>query len=69
MKGDATAGMKKQSLWLKNMQLAFFSLFFGAFACFLKDGPEIQRRGFFAGYDRYVMYVCSSKRIGVITCI
>lgn len=55
MKSDAMQGMKPQSLAFKNLQLAFFSLFFATAVCFAKDGDEIQNRGFFAAYDSFVM--------------
>lgn len=45
----------KASLWSRNIQLSFFSLFpaffFGVLA---KDGAEIQKKGFFFGYNGVV---------------
>jgi len=43
------------SIWLRNIQLSFFSLPFSLLAVYLKDGEGVTEQGFFAGYDMLVI--------------
>ena len=56
--------VRTQSLWLKNCQLAFFSVFFASFACFAQDIDAIRRDGFFYGYDAAVLGVVALQAGG-----
>lgn len=50
-------GSKKVSLWTRNIQLSFFSLFPALFlGVMAKDGAEIQQKGFFYGYNSVVWF-------------
>jgi len=42
------------SLWMRNLQLAFFSIIFGIFGVLLNDFTRIQENGFFQGYNKLV---------------
>lgn len=53
------------SLWNRNAQLAFFSMFPAAFVGVLwKDGAAISRDGFFAGYSLLVWAVIGLQALG-----
>ncbi|KAK4221343.1 nucleotide-sugar transporter-domain-containing protein [Podospora fimiseda] len=62
-----------QSLWTRNVQLSFFSLFPALFIGVLwKDGAAIGRDGFFAGYNAIVWFIILLQAIGgliVAVCI
>ena len=45
------------SLWLKNLQLAFFAAFMSCAACYTTSMDDITQKGFFHGYDRNVFGV------------
>jgi UDP-galactose transporter len=48
-------GSKKVSLWTRNVQLSFFSLFPALFiGVMAKDGAQINEKGFFYGYNAVV---------------
>ena len=42
------------SVWIRNIQLALFSIFFSAITCFFHDKDEIFDKGFFFGYNDIV---------------
>ncbi|KAF9161239.1 hypothetical protein DFQ26_004747 [Actinomortierella ambigua] len=52
----------QSSVWLRNIQLSFFSLPFALLAIYLKDGQGVTEQGFFAGYDMlvYAAIACQS---------
>lgn len=45
------------SLWIRNIQLAFWSILAGLFAVYTEDGAAVQENGFFQGYTRVVWAV------------
>lgn len=61
LKGSST------SLWVRNIQLSFFSLFPAFFiGVALKDGREIMQRGFFDGYNIVVWTAIGFQAVGGI---
>lgn len=61
LKGSST------SLWVRNIQLSFYSLFPAFFiGILLKDGQEIMRRGFFDGYNPVVWTAIAFQAAGGI---
>jgi UDP-galactose transporter len=55
----------KVTLWVRNMQMSFYSLFPALFiGCILKDGREIQTIGFFAGYNNVVWAAIICQAVG-----
>ncbi|XP_071536088.1 UDP-N-acetylglucosamine transporter-like [Panulirus ornatus] len=52
------------SLWVRNVQLSFLSLPFGLITSFLNDYSAIIKKGFFHGYDAYVLYLVALNAIG-----
>jgi UDP-galactose transporter len=55
----------KVTLWVRNVQLSFYSLFPALFiGVMLKDGQEISKLGFFAGYNHVVVAAIFSQSIG-----
>lgn len=54
----------KQSLWLRNVQLGSMSVIIGLITMEIKDGPKIQERGFFFGYDYVVWIVIVFQSLG-----
>jgi len=55
----------KVTLWVRNIQLSFYSLFPALFiGVMLKDGREISKIGFFAGYNHVVVAAIFSQSIG-----
>ena len=38
------------SIWLRNIQLSIIGIVISALSCYLRDGAELNLRGFFAGY-------------------
>ncbi|KAF1812247.1 nucleotide-sugar transporter [Eremomyces bilateralis CBS 781.70] len=56
---------KNASLWVRNVQLSFYSLFPAfIFGVILKEGREIQRDGFFAGYNWVVWLAITFQALG-----
>lgn len=45
------------SVWMRNVQLSFLSLPFGIITCFVTDWESIQSKGFFFGYDAFIIYL------------
>ena len=61
LKGSST------SLWIRNIQLSFYSLFPAFFlGVLLKDGQEIAKRGFFDGYNGVVWTAIGFQAAGGI---
>ncbi len=55
------------SLWVRNVQLAFYSLFPALFiGVMFVDGEEIARHGFFVGYDWFVWATIAFQSLGGI---
>jgi solute carrier family 35 (UDP-sugar transporter), member A1/2/3 len=55
----------KVTLWVRNVQLSFYSLFPALFiGVIIKDGSEIAKAGFFAGYNSVVWAAIASQAIG-----
>ncbi|KHJ81984.1 Nucleotide-sugar transporter, partial [Oesophagostomum dentatum] len=45
------------SLWMRNLQLAFFSIFGGFLMCWLYDWKAIEKDGFLQGYNTIIWIV------------
>lgn len=45
------------SVWMRNVQLSLLSLPFGLITCFGNDFTAIREKGFFVGYDLFVIYL------------
>lgn len=45
------------SVWMRNVQLSLCSLPFGLMTCFITDNATIQEKGFFFGYDKFILYL------------
>jgi UDP-sugar transporter A1/2/3 len=54
----------KQSLWLRNVQLGSLGAIIGLLTVGIKDGPKIQEKGFFFGYDYAVWAVIIFQSMG-----
>jgi UDP-galactose transporter len=55
----------KVTLWVRNVQMSFYSLFPALFiGCIFKDGREIQKIGFFAGYNNVVWAAIICQAVG-----
>ncbi|XP_048739116.2 UDP-N-acetylglucosamine transporter-like isoform X1 [Ostrea edulis] len=54
----------KQSLWLRNVQLGSLGAIIGLITMEIKDGPKIQEKGFFFGYDYLVWVVIIFQSMG-----
>lgn len=54
------------NVWVRNMQLAVFSVAVGCTGALAQDGEEILRRGFFAGYTTIVWAVILTQALGGI---
>lgn len=52
------------SLWMRNLQLAFFSIFGGFFMCWLYDYEAIEKNGFFQGYNNTIWIVVMLQAYG-----
>lgn len=59
-------GNGPSSLWLRNVQLAFCSIPIGLITCIVSDWSELNEKGFFYGYDLYVVYVVVLQAVGGI---
>lgn len=67
LKQSASAGAKPVSLWIRNCQLSFWSLFPALFLGVIwKDGEKISRTGFFAGYNWVVWTAIGFQAAGGI---
>jgi UDP-sugar transporter A1/2/3 len=55
----------KVTLWVRNVQMSFYSLFPALFiGVVMKDGREIRRDGFFAGYNNMVWAAIVCQAVG-----
>nr|ACO11364.1 UDP-galactose translocator [Caligus rogercresseyi] len=45
------------SVWMRNVQLSMLSIPLGIFTAFVRHGEDIASKGFFFGYDLYVIYL------------
>ncbi|VDD86656.1 unnamed protein product [Enterobius vermicularis] len=52
------------SLWMRNIQLAFFSVFGGLFMVWLYDSDKVAKNGFFAGYNTIIWIVVLLQAYG-----
>lgn len=52
------------SVWMRNVQLSLLSLPFGIITCFLNDSNQIMDKGFFFGYDAFVIYLVVLQACG-----
>lgn len=52
------------SLWMRNIQLAFFSVFGGLFMVWLYDSKKVAENGFFAGYNSIIWVVVLLQAYG-----
>ena len=60
----------RPSLWLRNIQLASFSVVFGLGGAYWKDGDRIHESGFLQGYDSTVWtVVCLQAMSGLIVAV
>jgi len=58
LKGSTT------SVWMRNLQLAFFSIFSGIFAVLFSDFKAIREHGFFQGYNSVIWIVVLLQAYG-----
>ncbi|CBY23860.1 unnamed protein product [Oikopleura dioica] len=54
----------KVSVWLRNVQLGIFGSIIAFIAAYLKDGADIQEKGFFFGYNKLVWCVVANQACG-----
>ena len=52
------------SIWMRNIQLSLLSLPFGLLTCAVNDGAQLAARGFFFGYDAFVVYLVVLQAVG-----
>lgn len=52
------------SVWMRNVQMSLLSIPLGIIPCFFKEGNQIAAKGFFHGYDYYVMYLIALNACG-----
>ncbi|KHN81593.1 UDP-N-acetylglucosamine transporter [Toxocara canis] len=52
------------SLWIRNLQLAFFSIFGGLFMVWLYDSEKVNENGFFQGYNNIIWIVVLLQAYG-----
>lgn len=52
------------SVWTRNVQLSFYSLFPALFGVIYKDGGDIARDGFFVGYNSVVWTAIALQAVG-----
>ncbi|XP_038069750.1 UDP-N-acetylglucosamine transporter-like [Patiria miniata] len=54
----------KQSIWLRNIQLAFFGVLFGLGGVIMNDGQQVMSAGFFQGYNNLTWIVVLNQAFG-----
>mmetsp|Transcript_2099 Transcript_2099/g.6946 ORF Transcript_2099/g.6946 Transcript_2099/m.6946 type:complete len:318 (-) Transcript_2099:1472-2425(-) len=59
-----TSGKPSHSIWVRNMQLASFSIPMAIFTAYWQDGKVITTYGVFTGYDSVVLVVIALQAIG-----
>lgn len=52
------------SVWMRNVQLSLLSLPLGIITCFVSDYKEITTKGFFFGYDVFIVYLVILQAAG-----
>jgi UDP-sugar transporter A1/2/3 len=52
---------QKVSVYMRNMQLAMWSILLGLVPVFLNDFDSIRQNGFFQGYDKIVVGVMCAR--------
>uniref|UniRef100_A0A0K0DUL8 UDP-N-acetylglucosamine transporter n=1 Tax=Strongyloides stercoralis TaxID=6248 RepID=A0A0K0DUL8_STRER len=52
------------NLWIRNLQLAFFSIFGGYFMVWLYDWEAVSMNGFFQGYNNIIWFVVALQAYG-----
>jgi len=52
------------SLWMRNLQLAFFSIFGGLFMIWLYDAKDVADHGYFVGYNSLIWVVVMLQAYG-----
>lgn len=52
------------TLWVRNLQLSFWSIPFGTVTCFVTDAAAINKNGFFGGYDSFVWFLVGFQAAG-----
>lgn len=52
------------SVWMRNIQLSLLSLPIALITCFARDNSKILDRGFFFGYDSFVVYLVVLQATG-----
>lgn len=52
------------SVWMRNVQMSLLSIPLGIIPCLFKDAHNIASKGFFHGYDYYVVYVIGLNACG-----
>jgi len=56
----------KVTLWARNVQLSFLSIFPGLFSVFIMDGEAVKENGFFGGYPRWTVLAILLQAFGGI---
>ena len=54
---EKTLKDSKSSIWMINFQLSLISSSLSMFTCLMEDTEDISKRGFFTGYDQWVVAV------------
>lgn len=52
------------SVWMRNVQLSLLSLPLGLITCFVSDYRDITNKGFFFGYDAFIVYLVILQAAG-----
>jgi len=52
------------SVWMRNIQLSILAIPLGVLVCFTKHGSAISEKGFFYGYDLFVIYLVALNATG-----
>lgn len=58
------------TVWVRNVQLSFCSIPFGLISCYVYDGAVVREKGFFFGYDKFIIYlICLQACGGLIVAV
>lgn len=52
------------TVWTRNIQLSLLSLPFALLICFIADGEQIIKKGFFYDYNLIICYIITSQAVG-----
>lgn len=55
------------SIWMRNIQLSVVSVPLGVIICFTSDWHEVTSKGFFFGYDLFIVYLIVLQAAGGLT--